>query len=297
MVIDPIHTIAAAVGFASMFFLWLAIILGLSLARGWTMTSMKHSSLLALHGSMALIGLTLGIVHGFAQLAPADKTVHLIDVVVPFTNAVDPFGIGVGVIALEIMTALAISMTMQKLMGFHRWRALHSLAYAAYTLATGHILISGSETGGPVITVIVLIPWLIMVGLWMTGTASKEDKEGMADKFTTRLRGKLTTVQVDPIVCARFGFCEQEAPEVFQLRGDGQLAYQTVVADNQVDAAVAAVRACPARAISIEMGTSASVGMSGLRAAMQEQAAAPAPQTNGNYPTNEFSRIRTNGRR
>jgi DMSO/TMAO reductase YedYZ heme-binding membrane subunit/ferredoxin len=295
MSIDPLHIIAASVGFASMAFLWLAIMLGLALARGWTMTSMKHSSLLAFHGSAALIGLTLGIVHGFAQIAPADTSVRLVDVLVPFTNPVDPFGIGVGVIALEIMTALAISMTMQKLMGFHRWRALHSLAYAAYTLATGHILISGTETGGPIVTVIVLVPWLMVVGLWMTGSASTGNKAGMADKFTTRLRGKLTTVQVDPIVCARFGFCEQEAPEVFQLRGDGQLAYQTVVADNLVDAAMAAVRACPARAISIEMGTSTG-GTSGLRLVPQE-AAAPAAQTNGGWPTNEFSRIRTNGRR
>jgi ferredoxin/DMSO/TMAO reductase YedYZ heme-binding membrane subunit len=253
MHIDPIHTIAAALGFASMALLWLAVLAGLALARGWTMTWFKHSTLLAVHGGMAVMGLTLGVAHGFAQIAPADTTVRLIDVVVPFTHSLDPFGIGVGVIALELMITLAASLAFQKWLGFHRWRALHSLAYAAYTLMTGHVLLAGAETGGALITAILLAPWLLVIGLWLTGS-SKPGMPRLADKLTTRLRGSLTTVQVDPVHCARFGFCEQEAPEVFTLRGDGQLAYHTVVADQHVEAAVRAVRACPARAIALSQG-------------------------------------------
>jgi ferredoxin/DMSO/TMAO reductase YedYZ heme-binding membrane subunit len=253
MEIDPLHTVAASVGFASMALLWLAVLAGLSLARGWVMTRVKHSTLLAVHGGLAVMGLTLGVVHGFAQLAPADTTIRLIDVVVPFTHPLDPFGIGAGVIALEVMIALALSLAFKRWMGFHRWRALHSLAYASYTLMTGHILISGAETGGSLVTALVLAPWLLAIGLWLGGS-SRPGMPRLADKLTTRLRGSLTTVQVDPVHCARFGFCEQEAPEVFTLRGDGQLAYHTVVADQHVEAAIRAVRACPARAIALTQG-------------------------------------------
>jgi sulfoxide reductase heme-binding subunit YedZ len=253
MEIDPIHTIAAAVGFASMFFLWLAVLMGLSLARGWMMTRFKHSTLFAVHGGLATMGLTLGVVHGLAQTAPADTTVTIVDVVVPFTHVYDPIGIGAGVLSLELMIALAASLAFKKWIGFHRWRALHSLAYASYTLMTGHVLISGAETGGWVVTALVLLPWLIAIGLWLGGS-SKPGMPRLADKLTTRLRGSLTTVQVDPVHCARFGFCEQEAPEVFTLRGDGQLAYHTVVADQNVEAAIRAVRACPARAIALSQG-------------------------------------------
>jgi ferredoxin/DMSO/TMAO reductase YedYZ heme-binding membrane subunit len=255
MHIDPMHMVAASVGFASMALLWLALLFGLSLARGWMMTRFKHSTVFAIHGGLAVMGLTLGIVHGFVQMAPADTTVKLIDVVVPFTHPLDPFGIGVGVIALELMIALALSMALKRWIGFHRWRALHSLAYAAYTLMTGHILISGAETGGWVATALVLAPWLIVVTLWLAGS-SRPGTPRLADKLTTRLRASLTTVQVDPVRCARFGFCEQEAPEVFTLRGDGQLAYHTVVADQHIHAAARAVRACPARAITLNQGTS-----------------------------------------
>jgi ferredoxin len=58
-------------------------------------------------------------------------------------------------------------------------------------------------------------------------------------------------VQVNPVKCAKFGFCEQEAPQLFNLREDGQLAYRSVVAEDQVEMAARAVRACPARAIAM----------------------------------------------
>jgi len=291
MTIDPIHIIAAVIGFASAGFLWLALIVGLALARGWMMTKVKHSTMLTLHGCLALMGLTLGIVHGFAQLAPPSTTITVVDVVVPFTNETDPYGIGAGVIALELMIAVALSVLIQKWMGFHRWRALHATVYAAYTLMTGHVLVSGAETGGLLVTGLVLLPWLIVVLLWMTGSA------GGARVFAERIsrrRTPQTSIQVDPMHCARFGFCEQEAPEIFSLRGDGQLAYHAVVSDEKLDAAVRAARACPARAIALAQGGAGDHRVIPLRmVAPSEPPVSPAPRS---WPPNDHSYPR-NGRR
>jgi ferredoxin len=47
----------------------------------------------------------------------------------------------------------------------------------------------------------------------------------------------------------RFGFCEHEAPEIFQLRGDGRLTYRPGVPASQLQQVIQAARVCPARAI------------------------------------------------
>jgi ferredoxin len=60
-----------------------------------------------------------------------------------------------------------------------------------------------------------------------------------------------TTVHVDPHVCARFGFCQHEAPEIFQLRQGGKLAYRGKIEPQEVEAAYNAIRICPARAITM----------------------------------------------
>src|SRR5262245_49661228 len=111
---EPVHAIAASVGFTSMALLWLALIAGLALARGWTMTRIKHSTLLGIHFSLALLGLMLGVVHGIAQIFGPSQTVKFIDTFVPFSNPIDPIGIGVGVVGIEIMIALVVSVWIQK---------------------------------------------------------------------------------------------------------------------------------------------------------------------------------------
>jgi sulfoxide reductase heme-binding subunit YedZ len=252
--IDPIHVLAATVGFSSAALLWLALIAGLMVARGWAMTRLKHTTMLTIHGVLAVLGLTLGAVHGFAQLTPPTGTVELIDVLVPFTNEVDPWGIGAGVIALEVMTAAAVSLSFQKWIGFHRWRALHATVYAAYTAMTVHVLVSGSETGYTWVQVVVVVPWAVVMVVWLKGPGN-----GARGLGTVLGRGRVrsTSVQVDPVRCVRFGFCEQEAPEVFTLRGNGQLTYHSAVDDEHLDAVVRAARACPARAVAIAQGNRA----------------------------------------
>jgi ferredoxin len=63
-------------------------------------------------------------------------------------------------------------------------------------------------------------------------------------------RGSVT-VNVDPVRCARFGYCEHEAPKVFQLRGEGRLTYADRVPAREIDPVVRAVEVCPARAITL----------------------------------------------
>jgi ferredoxin len=149
------------------------------------------------------------------------------------------------------MTAAAVSLSFQKLIGFHRWRALHATVYAAYTAMTVHVLVSGSETGFTWVQIVVVAPWAAAMVLWLKGP---RDGGRGPDAMFARTRARTTSVQVDPVRCVRFGFCEQEAPETFTLRGDGQLAYRSTVDDEHLDAVVRAARACPARAIAVAQG-------------------------------------------
>jgi ferredoxin len=59
-------------------------------------------------------------------------------------------------------------------------------------------------------------------------------------------------VQVNPGKCVRFGFCEHEAPEIFNLKGDGRLGYKTTATGEQIDAVDRAMKICPARAIKMK---------------------------------------------
>jgi sulfoxide reductase heme-binding subunit YedZ len=260
-----VHLVAASVGFISLILLWATVAWGTFLRVGWGLTRVRHQTLYGVHQTMTLLGLTLGVVHALAQLAVPGGPVRLLDEWLPFSNGHDPFGIGVGVIALELMLALAASVLIQRRLGYHRWRMLHLSAYLAFTLLCAHVLISGSDTTSPWIQVVVVLGWLSVLLLRVfTTQGSAALPRRVADRLSARLRGRQVLVNVDPSRCVRFGFCEHEAPEIFQLRGDGRLTYQPAVPAGQVDQVVQAARVCPARAIVLSRAATTMV-MSGER--------------------------------
>jgi sulfoxide reductase heme-binding subunit YedZ len=204
------------------------------------------------HLHLVLFGLWLGLVHGVAQLASPDGKVRAVDVVVPFTNGADPLGIGLGVIALEMMLATAGSVLVQRRLGHHRWRALHSLGYLSFTLVAAHLLVSGSEVAAAPVRTLVVLAWasVVLAGALTLAPVARLP-QALLDKVSSRRRAEEITVAVDPGRCGSFGFCEHEAPGVFALRSDGRLAYRAAVPADQVADVIRAVEVCPARAIAL----------------------------------------------
>ncbi len=52
--------------------------------------------------------------------------------------------------------------------------------------------------------------------------------------------------------CRRYGTCQAEAPELFQLMITGELRYRRTVPPEQLEQAKTAVRHCPMLAIALE---------------------------------------------
>jgi ferredoxin len=251
---ESVHLVAATVGFTSFFLIWVSVVWGLILRNGWISTRLRHSQIHGAHMVTALMGLSLAFVHAGAQMAAPYATVHLIDEFIPFTNPTDPIGIGIGVIALEIMAAAALSVAVQRRMGYNRWRILHA----------GHILISGSDVTPLPVWGGVLLAWLIAAGLWAsTARQSVQARRAVGEKLGMQPRREEVIVSVDSAKCARFGFCEHEAPEVFNLLPDGRLSYRVAVSMEQVNDVVRAIDVCPRRAIHLTRTPTAVV--SGVR--------------------------------
>lgn len=249
---QSLHNVAATVGFLSYFLMWLAVMWGMFLRNGWALTWVRHSTLLATHTTVSLLGLTLGAVHAGAQLAKPGNLFRPIDVLVPFVYFRDPIGTGVGIIGLEVLTAVAVSIMFQRWLGYSRWRALHTMTYVAFTLIVAHILISGSDSFRTPLAMGVIGTYGLAVATWfITTPIMLALRSRVSGNASVKQRSQEVTVNVDAQRCARFGFCEHEAPEVFRLRGDGRLAYRASVPADEATPVIRAAEVCPARAITL----------------------------------------------
>ncbi|HST65071.1 MAG TPA: hypothetical protein VLM05_07760, partial [Mycobacteriales bacterium] len=209
--LESVHLVAATIGFISFGALWAGTLWGSVLRSGWASSRLRHSTVHSIHMHLVLLGLWLGIVHAIVQVAAPYGKVRAIDVVIPFLDRADPTGVGFGVVGLELLLASALSVLVQRKLGWHRWRALHSLGYLAFTLVAAHLLISGSEVAAAPIRALIALAWAAVA---VTGASTIAPvarlPRALLERVARRHRAEEITVAVDAGRCASFGFCEQD---------------------------------------------------------------------------------------
>jgi sulfoxide reductase heme-binding subunit YedZ len=85
-------------------------------------------------------------VHVLAIAVDAYVPFSLAQLVVPFAADYRPFWTGLGVVAFELLVALAISNGFRRRLGHRTWRRLHYLAFPIWAAATFHGLGAGTDS-------------------------------------------------------------------------------------------------------------------------------------------------------
>jgi sulfoxide reductase heme-binding subunit YedZ len=156
--------LARAAGLVAFAVLTLSVWLGLSMSTR-IVPPRYRARLLPLHRTLAWTGLSLVGLHAGALLA--DPTLHFAPsaVLVPFASAWRPAAVAAGVMAGWLSLALAASFRLRRFIGQRGWRRLHYASFAAFVLALGHALASGTDLaglGGPIVAAVAGGPVLFL---------------------------------------------------------------------------------------------------------------------------------------
>ena len=163
--------IARAAGLVAFALLTLSMWLGLAMST--RLLRPKHQkALLGWHRTLAWTGLSMLVLHAGALLF--DPTLHfrLPALLVPFVAPWRPAAIAAGVVGAWLMLALASSFRLRKWIGQRGWRRLHYASFAAFVLALGHALATGTDlrgVGGPILVAVAAGPvvWLGLARILM----------------------------------------------------------------------------------------------------------------------------------
>jgi DMSO/TMAO reductase YedYZ heme-binding membrane subunit len=93
--------------------------------------------------------------------------IRWIDTLVPFVSGYEPFWLGLGVVAFEIVIALVVSSLLRPRIGLRTWRAVHWAGYVCWPAAVIHGLgIGGQDSRTPwVLALTVACIALLVAGL------------------------------------------------------------------------------------------------------------------------------------
>lgn len=252
-----VRSVAALSGRLAYLAMCLTLCWGVLTATGWIRRITGHQAIRSGHLVLAVFTLSLATVHGLSMLFLDEQLVVGTQVIVPFLNGYVRHALGI--IALELMIAIAITAGMHRFFRYRSWLWFHQTAYAATALGVVHswwgawangnfqvMWLAGITVTAPAIalTTIRFLPVPLLVRLGLVGGADLPIKP--IDKTAP------LSISVDNQRCHRYGFCQSEAPEVFQLREDGRIAYRKspdVIHNLDV---VSAARSCPMRAIQLK---------------------------------------------
>ncbi|MET8999609.1 ferredoxin [Amycolatopsis sp. NPDC004169] len=230
----------------------LALCWGVLAATGWVRRFSGQEAIRTGHVVLAAFTLATGTLHGLTFLFLEDDPFGVADLLVPFYDGTPRHALGIA--GLELVIAVSVTAALRRATGEGRWLRFHQVGYLAIGLLAVHAWLGAIASGhlavGWLAGLTLLTPPVLLSVLRVLPAAVLA-RAGLVTPPPTGDGPEPATVRVDVDSqrCHAYGVCQAEAPQVFQLGQDGQLAYERRPGAQLVPHVQAAARACPMRAI------------------------------------------------
>jgi sulfoxide reductase heme-binding subunit YedZ len=137
--------LARGTGIVTVVLLSASVTLGIVTTMRWSTWEWPRFVVAALHKNISLLAVTFLGIHIATTLLDPVSPVHLVNALVPFTGHYRAFGVGLGVIAFDLLVALIATSLLRQHIGYRAWRAVHWCAYACWPIAMLHGLEAGTD--------------------------------------------------------------------------------------------------------------------------------------------------------
>jgi sulfoxide reductase heme-binding subunit YedZ len=160
-------------GLVSLVLLTIVVALGIAGRSGRPLPGLPRFAVTLVHRNAALLAVSLLAVHVTTLLFDPYAQLTAVDLVLPFLGSYEPFWLGLGTLAMDVLIALVATSLLRHRIGARAWRAVHWLAYLCWPIAVLHGVGTGTDAGtlwlrlsvGACVTVVVAA-----VGWRLTGT-------------------------------------------------------------------------------------------------------------------------------
>jgi predicted ferric reductase len=141
--------VARGSGFVVFGLLTVAVCLGLLLALRWRTDAWPRMITEELHPFVLIVAAVFLCLHVVSVFL--DTFIHFqwYQVLIPFTSSYRVVWLSLGIIAMYLGAALALSIYLRPFIGYRAWRTMHYAGFLAWILALTHGLTMGTDAGSP----------------------------------------------------------------------------------------------------------------------------------------------------
>jgi len=138
-----------ASGIVAFVLLTIAVVLGLTLSGRASLRYWPRFAIEDVHRFAGLLTATVVSIHVLTLFADSYLPFSLTQLAVPGASSYRPLPTALGVVAAELLLALAITNRYRAKLSYGFWRRAHYLNFAVWGLALGHGIFAGTDRGAP----------------------------------------------------------------------------------------------------------------------------------------------------
>jgi sulfoxide reductase heme-binding subunit YedZ len=154
---SPVDWYAArAAGVVAYVLLTLVVVVGIALAGQVRLRRWPRFAIEDVHRFGGLLIGTFVALHVATIAIDAFVPFSVAQLLVPFTDSYRPFWTGLGIVAAELLLALAIVNRYRRRLPYRFWRRAHYLNFAVWALATLHAAAAGTDSASPWLVLLVI---------------------------------------------------------------------------------------------------------------------------------------------
>ena len=132
-------------GIVSLVLLTGVVLLGITGAMRWQTASWPRFLTTGFHRNLALMTLVFLALHIVTAVVDPFTALGWNAAIIPFSSSYRRFWLGLGVVAVYLLLAIAATSLLRRLFGHHAWRAVHWLAYLMWPVAVIHGIGTGTD--------------------------------------------------------------------------------------------------------------------------------------------------------
>ena len=138
--------VARASGMVAFALLTTTVAIGLLMSGRARLRRWPRFAIEDVHRFASLLTWSFVGIHALALLADSYLPFSVADLLVPGIAPYRPFATALGVVAMELLAALALANVLRTRIPYRFWRRTHYLNFAVWLFALGHGVISGSDS-------------------------------------------------------------------------------------------------------------------------------------------------------
>jgi predicted ferric reductase len=177
--------VSRATGLVSLVLFTATVVLGTMNAGRFATAGWPRFTISALHKNVSLVSIAFLAVHISTAILDSYVSLHWVDVVVPFVSSYQPFWLGLGTLALDLLLAITISSLVRTRIPLRAWRAVHWLAYLSWPVALIHGIGMAQSDGNLTWILALDIGCLVAVVIAVAGRATARHPDTEARNPTT----------------------------------------------------------------------------------------------------------------